>query len=311
MNTIYFDSPATDQMRRQHLYDGDLFILPPCENSLALCEFAQDMIQEEFGSLDPRKAQYSLAVEEYAAILSRLKPRFIHHPTSKHHIQGILREWGCDLDKTYFDVPRMRSSTSDNYLTSGIAYAWHPHRDTWYSAPQCQLNWWIPIYEIDSDDCMAFHPRYWSQPAVNNSDIYNYYQWNRAHRAAATQFLKEDPRPLPRPVEPIELEPQIRPVCRVGGIILFSGAQLHSTVPNSSGRTRFSIDFRTVHLDDVVAKRGAPNIDSACTGTSLRDFLRASDLSRVPDDVVALYNDGTEETGDLIYRSTNPLVGSH
>ena len=58
MNTIYFDFPATDQMRRQHLYDGDLFILPPCENSLALCEFAQDMIQEEFGSLDPRKAQY-------------------------------------------------------------------------------------------------------------------------------------------------------------------------------------------------------------------------------------------------------------
>jgi hypothetical protein len=96
----------------------------------------------------------------------------------------------------------------------------------------------------------------------------------------------------------------------VGGIIMFSGAQLHSTVPNTSGKTRFSIDFRTVHLDDLVAKKGAPNIDSECTGTSLRDFLRTSDLSRVPDDVVALYCDGTETMGDLIYQPANPTVSS-
>jgi hypothetical protein len=31
---------------------------------------------------------------------------------------------------------------------------------------------------------------------------------------------------------------------------------VHSSVPNTSGLTRFSIDFRTVHVDDVVAKRG-------------------------------------------------------
>ena len=51
--------------------------------------------------------------------------------------------------------------------------------------------------------------------------------------------------------------------------MLFSAAQLHSTVPNSSGLTRYSIDFRTVHLDDVWNKRGALNIDSACSGTTL------------------------------------------
>ena len=60
-------------------------------------------------------------------------------------------------------VRRMRSSTSDGYLTTGIAYAWHPHRDTWYSAPQCQINWWMPIYEIVSENAMAFHPRYFGE----------------------------------------------------------------------------------------------------------------------------------------------------
>ena len=66
---------------------------------------------------------------------------------------------------TYFDGPRMRTATSDGYLTSGIAYAFHPHRDTWYSAPFCQINWWIPIYDIEPVNALAFHPRYWSHPA--------------------------------------------------------------------------------------------------------------------------------------------------
>jgi len=311
MNALYFDAPVNDEVRRTRLYDGQLFIFSPCPSSLALCEFAREMIQEAFGSLDPLRAQYSLPVKEYAAILSRLKPKFIHHPKSKLYIQGILRERGCDLNKTYFDVPRMRSSTSDNYLTTGIAYAWHPHRDTWYSAPHSQLNWWLPIYETDSNDGVAFHSRYWSDPVVNDSNRYNYYEWNKEHRAAAAKYIKEDPRPLPRPIKPIELEPQIRPIAPVGGIILFSGAQLHSSVPNTSGKTRFSIDFRTVHLDDVAAKRGAPNIDSACTGTTLRDYLRATDLVRIPEDIVSLYNDGTETSGELIYQPVDPNISSH
>ena len=69
---------------------------------------------------------------------------------------------GCDLDDTYFDVPRMRTATHGGYLTAGIAYAFHPHRDTWYSAPFSQINWWIPMYEIEPDNSMAFHLRYWN-----------------------------------------------------------------------------------------------------------------------------------------------------
>jgi hypothetical protein len=201
----------------------------------------------------------------------------------------------------------MRTATSNGYLTTGIAYAWHPHRDTWYSAPLCQLNWWMPIYELEPENAMAFHPRYWTQAVKNDSARYNYYEWNRHHRPNASQFIKADPRPLPRPLEPVELDPQIRLLPPVGGLIIFSGAQLHSTVPNTSGRTRFSIDFRTVHLDDVAAKRGAPNIDSACTGTSLRDFLCVSDLSQIPDEIIARYDDGTEGAGDLIYKVEAPV----
>ena len=59
---------------------------------------------------------------------------------------------------------------------------------------------------------------------------------------------------------------------------------------NTSGRTRFSIDFRTKHLGALPSGRRAPNIDSQWTGTTLRDFLRASDRSPFPADVVERFD---------------------
>ncbi len=82
---------------------------------------------------------------------------------------------------------------------------------------------------------------------------------------------------------------------RTGEIINLThrrGAASRATQLYTSGVTRFSIDFRTVHFDDVVEKRGAPNIDAACTGTVMRDFLRGTDFARLPDDIVAMYDNG-------------------
>jgi hypothetical protein len=303
-NTVYVDSPADDETRRHQLYQGQLFVYSPSRSSAALCAFAREMIQEAFGSLDPLTAQYNISVEKYVEILAALKPKFIHHPECKRFIKGIVEEFGCDSSKTYFDVPRLRSATSDEYLTTGIAYAFHPHRDTWYSAPFCQLNWWLPVYDIQSENSLAFHPRYWTQPLRNGSSRYNYYKWNSDSRKNAAKHIKVDTRDQPKPEEPVELDPQVRLICKVGGIILFSGSQLHSTVPNTAGRARFSIDFRTVHLDDVVEKIGAPNIDSSCTGTTLRDFMRADDLSRMPEDVALQYDQEPAMNGVLIFESS-------
>ena len=289
MNSIIIDAPATDEKRRELLYRGQLLVYSPTRSSLALVEFARKMAEEAFHPHDPETAQYHVPVERYAAILAEMKPKFIHAPESKRCIQGMLREIGADPEKTYFDVPRMRTSTSDDYLTSGIAYAFHPHRDTWYSAPMCQINWWMPIYPIVAENAMAFHPRYWSKAVRNGSAGYNYDEWNRTSRHNASQFVKQDTRVQPRPEEPMELDPQIRVIAPPGGILLFSAAQMHSSVPNNSGRTRFSIDFRTVNIDDVAARRGAPNVDSACTGTTMGDYLRGSDLAHISQEYFSSY----------------------
>ena len=294
MTAIYVDPAMDEATRRRHLYAGGLVVLSPTPSSTALCAHGADMLNEAFAGRDPRTAQYDMPVEAYAAVLSALKPAFIHHPRSKELIQGLLAEVGCEVDRTYFDVPRMRTSTSSDYLTSGIAYAFHPHRDTWYSAPPCQINWWLPIFDIEERNTLAFHPHYWDHPVKNGSASYDYERWNAESRHNAAQHIGKDTRVQPKPEEPMDLDPQVRFVGPPGSILLFAAAQMHSSVPNTSGVTRCSIDFRTVNLDDLEARDGAPNIDSTCTGTTLNDYLSGADLSHLPEDLVEAYRPGIE-----------------
>jgi hypothetical protein len=69
--------------------------------------------------------------------------------------------------------------------------------------------------------------------------------------------------------------------------------------------TRFSIDFRTVSIADLADRIGAVNVDCACTGTTLRDFVRCTTLERLPDDVIAPYDDdSSKEYTTLVYEPT-------
>lgn len=304
MAAIYYDAKFSDVDRRAELWRGSIFVYSPTPGTAALCALGRTMLEEAFGGIDPRRAHEVLPVEDTVAILAKLKPAFIHHSDCKKIIPQIMAELGIDIQQTFFDVPRLRSAYPTDYLTAGIAYAFHPHRDTWYSAPQCQINWWLPVYDLDYNNCMAFYPHHFDHPLANNSDIYNYYRWNATSRRAAANNVKNDSRQQPMPQAAVS-GPDLRILCPPGGLIVFAGAQLHATVENTSGIARYSIDFRTVHLEDVVAKTGAPNINSRCTGTTMRDYLRCSDLSKIPESVVSLYNDGSETEGVLVYEPQN------
>jgi len=300
MTAVYFAAPVSDDERRGGLYAGNIYINYATSASRALIELARGLLEEAFAPHDPRTIHEHLTAEQVAAILGTLKPRFVHHPECKVLIREMLAENGADIEKTYFDVPRMRSAYPSHFLSSGIAYAFHPHRDTWYSAPMCQINWWFPIYPIEPGNGMGFYPDYFDKPVKNNSEIYNYYEWNAKNRATAAQHVKSDTREQPKPQEKIN-PPSICYVSPPGAPILFSGAQLHETIANATGVARYSIDFRTVHIDDVIAHRGADNIDSRCTGTTMRDYLRASDLQHLPEDIIRTYDDGTELDSKILY----------
>ena len=85
--------------------------------------------------------------------------------------RGCWRRSACDLDQVHFDIPRMRTLTSNNYLTTGIAYAFHPHLVTpGIRAPTTRSTRRLPIFDIEPGNAMAFHPNYFSRWVTNDSD---------------------------------------------------------------------------------------------------------------------------------------------
>jgi len=281
MSAILFDSKMGDELRRVRVFDGDLLLFSATAGTKELVEFARRTIQESIPKVDPQTAQSTMAVEDFVAIVAPLKTKFTNHQHTKVLVQGLLKEFGCDLEKTYFDVPRLRVVTHGGYLSAGVGYAYKPHRDTWYAGPDCQLNWWMPVYALEPEQAMALYPRYFHYPVKNSSRDFNYDDWCNVGRKQAVDNIKVDTRKHPLPEEGIDQAAETRIVCDAAATLLFSAGQLHATVPNTSQLTRFSIDFRTVHIDDLRSRRGARNVDSLAVGSTVRDFIRANDFAPI------------------------------
>jgi hypothetical protein len=286
MTTLHLNDTRPDARRRERLFAGDFFVFASRPSVAALCSHAQGMIAATFPGQDPETAQYRMSVGDFVSAVGPMKSRFTNDLHTKELVRGILSEFGHDLGQTYFDVPRLRVVTSDQFLTAGVGYAYKAHRDTWYSSPECQVNWWLPVYDLESERTLAFYPSYWSRPIRNSSHGFDYDEWVRVGRAAATKEVGTDTRKHPLPTEPIDEAAEMRMVFRSAESVLFSASHLHATVPNTSGKTRFSLDFRTVHLDDLASGAASPNIDNASIGTTLGDFIRASDFSPIPRECV-------------------------
>jgi hypothetical protein len=297
---ISVDGSVGDEERRARVFGGEVFCLPPSDAVAALCDFAWQMIEHAFDGVDPTHAHDQMPVEDYVRILAPLKTGFTHHEHAKKLLHEALVDLGADPTATYFDVPKLRIVPPASYLTVGLGYNYQPHRDTWYSAPQCQVNWWAPIRGVTDRSCMAFHPDYWLRETSNTSEAFDAYEWNRSSRRDAAKYTKSDPRPHPH-LDGQGPGSDVRIVGEKGTIICFSAAQLHSTVPNTTGDTRFSVDFRTVNIADVQAHAGPANVDSHSTGTTLRDFLRSDTYVQLPDEIIAGYDLNGSAEGVLVF----------
>jgi hypothetical protein len=293
VSAVYFDAALDDAARRERLQRGDLFVYAPTASTRALCAFARGLIEAAFAPLDPRTAQFELPLLEFHPAVAGLKRDLPAHPGTTEHLRQIVAAMGCAPDATYFHPPYFRTPTSAGYLNllGRPPYDLDPHRDTWAAAPPCQITWWIPLYDLVAENTLAIHPDYWQRPVRNGSADFDYRE--RAGAETAKRVLAavaNGTRRGPYVEEPVDRELAIEVVCQAGGLIMFSSAHLHSTVPNTSGATRYSLDFRTVHLDDLRERRGPPHVDAAYTGTNLLGFRRVSDQAPVPEDLIAMYD---------------------
>jgi hypothetical protein len=281
---IFVDLDVPPDELRQTLYAGNLVLLTRLQSVSDFVEYTRDQLTDLFKPHDPEHAHEHFDPAEMAKILGPWKPSFIHSDRSKKLVREIIREAGFPVENTHYDLPKPRTSFPVGHLTTGVAFAFPWHRDVWYSAPAQQINWWLPIFAAREDNSMSFDLSSFDQAVPNTSDAFDYYRNNAQRLNTAKQVGKEQqarPGALDhKPVHDLVVLPA------PGAVLLFSGAQLHTSIPNTSGRARYSVDFRTVDARDLLAGRGAPLVDAYCTGTAIRDFHNVEDGSGFEEETV-------------------------
>ena len=282
--TVIIDPDVTTDDLRQQLYAGNLVILTRLQSLHDFVEYTREELTELFKPHDPEHVHEHIAPADMAGILGTWKPHFIHSERSRKLVRAIIREAGFPAEQTHYDLPKPRTSFPVGHLTTGVAFAFPWHRDVWYSAPAQQINWWLPIFPLRDDNAMSFDLASFDQAVPNTSDGFDYYENNASRLTTATQVGRErQARPGAVDHQP-DQELVILPA--PGEVLLFSGAHLHASTPNTSGRARFSVDFRTVYVPDLMAGRGAPLVDVYCTGTAIRDFINVADESSFDEQTV-------------------------
>jgi hypothetical protein len=282
--TVFVDPNVSGDELRQCLYDGNLLVLTRLRAVQDFVDHTRRELEQLFKPHDPEHAHEHYDPAEMARLLGPWKPHFIHSETSQKLVKEIIREAGFPPEQTHFDVPKPRTSFPVGHLTTGVAFAFPWHRDVWYSAPAQQINWWLPVFPVREDNSMAFDLRSFDRAVPNTSDGFDYYDNNAGRLTTASQVTRErQARPGAIDHKP-DLELPVLPA--PGAVLLFSGAQLHTSIPNTSGRARYSVDFRTVDATDLVARRGAPLVDVNCTGTAIRDFRNIVDGSSFDEQTV-------------------------
>lgn len=277
------------------LYGGEIFVLRQLPSMVALVTHAQQTLYSTLG-LDPVSAETEspAEVKHFVDRCGVACDGFNADAEAASLWDAVVREVCGPLSAhIYCDKYKLRCSP-----TASATRAWDstrlvsanptqsvlpPHRDTWGSCIDAQINWWAPIFSVESNRTLEIFPALFDTPIPNTSG-----QWSVKEFAAWKKFVAngadvdegvgvidgEIPAPPMLPTvaptsndsdcpDHVEFLNGVAVVVDPGDLVLFSAAHLHRSVPNKSAVHRFSTEIRTVFLPDVRAGHGAPNVDCA------------------------------------------------
>ncbi|MDG2479600.1 MAG: hypothetical protein P8Q36_01860, partial [Alphaproteobacteria bacterium] len=247
-----------DLAAREALFAGAVLRFSDNSEVNALIDAIRVDIAAAMAPHKPLEACRDIAADELHERTQALFHRAAREPLWNDLLDQVLVALGCDPVTTHRDRLRLRIQSSDDPHDRAALMTLDPHRDSWGSNVQAQVNWWAPIFDIDVGRTIAMWPDLFDRPVANTSAAWDYDALIASRKNGQTDY----------PVVPVVTEPQtlrepVPVVIAPGEILAFSGAHLHASVPNQTGLMRYSIEVRTVDLGDMETGRGAPNVDAA------------------------------------------------
>ncbi len=270
-------NPPTDNLAlRETLFAGGLHLAKANTASTLVVEEVRQAIVDQFGITDIRTAHLQISDEDFFAHMGELRRLFYLDPHYLNRLREILTSYGFDPERCAFDPFRIRVILPGGHRNPKAAPVYYSHRDTWYSHPQSLIVAWLPLHDLTPEETFHFYPDYFDKEVPNDSQIFDYSDWIKDGPALKIGWQKSDSGVTggyPRGLEKETPAKKIGFSCKAGETLFFSGSQFHQTREQDLGTIRFNLDFRIVHLDDEVAKRGAPNVDNRSQGNILADYI--------------------------------------
>lgn len=262
--------PADNTDLRREIYAGAIFKSPPTASSLGMISYIRAMLSERIG-VPLETVQQRLDPSDLAERMRILRLEIVKDSVCLDYLRALMAEFGFSPQENAFDPLRLRGVMHNGHLNPALERAYSLHRDTWYANPQSQVNWWIALDDVPEERAFSFYPSFFAKSVRNNSADFDYDAWMNQVGWQSTRSQRDFD--YPRALRPPDAAARQSFSCRAGEVLLFSSAHLHQTNPNTTGLARFSLDFRTVHLDDHREGRGAPNIDNISRPDAMKDYI--------------------------------------
>ena len=276
MTAFRTDTPADELAFRRALYKGEIFRLPANAVTTRLVADVNALLESELGG-NPREAQFRMSDAEFFERVGRLRKAIYTELPFHRAVGDVMRGFGFDPVRVAFDPIRLRVISHKGFENPAAAPIYYAHRDTWYAHSQAELTWWVPLHDVSEIETFEFYPDWFDKAVPNNSEAFDYDEWTRHGASLRVGWQNpKDGRTHTFPGQTGEFDPGTRVGfdAKCGDVVIFAGAHFHQTRKNATGRTRFSIDFRTVDVGDHEAGVGAPNADNRSRGSAVRDYVR-------------------------------------
>lgn len=262
-------SALTQKALSEAIFSGRILYFERLNPMAEAVREVQELLHAVFEPHAPESAHELLQTDEYQTRFDKAQQEFRASSRIKRHIYEAIGAAGAHLPDTFCDRLRLRASPPQHHNSDRAFFrsSTPVHRDSWGSAILSQINWWFPVFPLDRDRTLVIYPAHWSTRVANNAEGWD---WKRAGKDNRT------PR-LPTAQGPVDDSGEIRITVPPGTLAAFSAAHLHAGVLNTTRLTRFSVETRTINLDDLLTKRGAPKVDGLGERPAYEWFHRVTD----------------------------------
>ena len=271
-------APTTMSRIGTQVFAGNLLLFAPSPAMRNLLAQVRKVARECFDISHPPHAHRKYSRDEFLRRAEDAQKR-VNTAECKQLFAAVLDGLGISRKNLFWDTLGLRVAppiqNADDLALRGFRSFVPVHRDTWGAGFQSQINWWAPVWSLAARRTMGFYPSYWMRPLRNTSAEWSFREFLASRKRAANgsaAAYPSAPNALENPDEsPVPL--RMRP----GELLCFSSAHLHTSIANATALTRFSLEIRTLHLDDLRRNRGAPNADNESRCNIVGLFSSAAD----------------------------------